>query len=79
MGDENPHSITSPGDTRGQTLSGFEKAEGLADGLETQFQPINDPSVIEVLNVGMGACIYSAASEPQLNNPTEVPNVIRGL
>jgi hypothetical protein len=30
---------------RGQALSDFEKAEALAYSLESQFQPVDDPSV----------------------------------
>jgi hypothetical protein len=36
--------------TKGRiTLSGSEKVEALADNLETQFQPVTDPSVQAVI------------------------------
>jgi hypothetical protein len=43
---------------RGIALSDSEKAEALADNLETQFQPVTDSSVpafIETVNVGLPA------------------------
>jgi hypothetical protein len=49
----------------GLALSESEKAEALADSLETQFQPVNDPSdlaVIEVVNEAMWAYEYAPAS-----------------
>jgi hypothetical protein len=59
-GNENPHSIISPGYTRGLALSDSEKAKAIADSLEAQFQPVNDlsvPAVIEVVNEAMRALI----------------------
>jgi len=56
--DENPHSINSPGQTRGTSSLGSENAEALANSLEAQFQPVNDPSFpldIEVINEAMRA------------------------
>ena len=50
-GDENFHSITSPGHTRELSLSDSEKDEALADSLEAQFQPLNDPSLLAVIEV----------------------------
>ena len=38
-----------PGHPGGIALSGSEKAEALADTLETQFQPVADPSVRQLL------------------------------
>jgi hypothetical protein len=63
-------------------LSDSEKAEALADSLEAQFQPVNDPSdpaVIETVGEALQAYSYAPASEPKLTNPTEVQNAIRGL
>jgi len=63
-------------------LSECEKAETLADSLETQFQPVNDPSVlaaIEVFNQPNRAYSFAPASKLQLTNPKEVPAAIRGL
>jgi archaellum component FlaG (FlaF/FlaG flagellin family) len=47
--------LVAPGEL---ALSDSEKAEALADSLEAQFQPVNDPSVpavIEVVNEAMHA------------------------
>jgi hypothetical protein len=41
----------------------------MADGLEAQFQPVNDPldpAVIEMVNKSMRAYEYAPASEPKL-------------
>jgi hypothetical protein len=49
-GGESSHSLTSPRHSGGIALSDPEKAEALADSLESQFQLINDqsdPAVIE--------------------------------
>jgi hypothetical protein len=66
----------------GIILSDSEKAEALADSLETQFQPVSDPSVqavIEMVNVELGSYSMSPASEPKLTNPEDVQEAIRGL
>jgi hypothetical protein len=66
----------------GLALSDSEKAEAFANSFETQFQPVNDPSVpavIEVVNEPMRAYSDAPASEPQLTNPAEVQTAIRGL
>jgi hypothetical protein len=45
------------------------------DNLETQFQPVTDPSVpavIETVNVGLRYYFMAPASEPKLTNPEEV-------
>jgi hypothetical protein len=71
--------LITPG---GLALSDSEKAEALAESLEAQFQPVNDPSVpavIEVVNEAMRAHSFAPASEPKLTNPTEVQDAIRGL
>jgi hypothetical protein len=63
-------------------LSQTEKAEALADTLEPQFQPVNDPSdpaVTEMVGEALQAYSYAPASEPKLTNPAEVQDVIRGL
>jgi hypothetical protein len=72
-------SCDTPG---GIALSDSEKAEALADNLETQFQPVTDPSfpvVIETVNVGLRSYFMTPASEPKLTNPDEVQKAIRGL
>jgi hypothetical protein len=69
--------LVSPG---GIALSDPEKTEALSDSLESQFQPVNDPSdpaVIEVAEA-LQAYTYAPASEPKLTNPMEVQDAIRG-
>jgi hypothetical protein len=71
--------LVTPG---GPAVSDSEKAEALADSLETQFQPANDPSVptgIEVINEAMRAYSYAPAREPQLTNPADFQAAILGL
>jgi hypothetical protein len=71
--------LVTPG---GIALSDSEKAEALADNLETQFQPVTDPSVpaiIEIVDVAMKSYFLTPASEPKLTNPEEVQEAIRGL
>ena len=66
----------------GISLWDSEKAEALSDNLETQFQPVTDPSVsaaIETVNVALRSYFLSPASEPQLTTPDEVHEAIRGL
>jgi hypothetical protein len=66
----------------GIALSDSEKAEALADNLETQFKPVTDPSVpavIETVNAGLRSYFIAPASEPMLTNPEEVQEAIRGL
>ena len=68
--------------TGGIALSDPEKAEALADNLETQFQPVSDPSVpvvIEAVNAGLESYFMAPASEPELTNNEEVQEAIRGL
>jgi len=72
--DESSYSIPlrSP---RGESLSQTQKTEAFADSLETQFQPVTDPSfpaVIEMVDVAL-----TPASEPKLTNPDEVHEAIR--
>ena len=77
MGDESSPLVT-PG---GIALSDSEKAEALADTLETQFQPVADPSVpaVEMVDVALRSYFQTPASEPKLTNPDEVHKAIRGL
>jgi hypothetical protein len=68
--------VVTPG---GNALSDSEKAEALADSLETQFQPVADPSVpavIEMVNTELRSYFMSPA---KLNNPEEVYEAIRCL
>jgi endonuclease/exonuclease/phosphatase family metal-dependent hydrolase len=56
--------LVTPG---GIALSDSEKAEALADNLETQFQPVVDPSVlavIEMVKVALRSYFLTPASEP---------------
>ena len=71
--------LVTPG---GIALSDPEKVEALADNLETQFQPVTDPSfpaVIEKFDVGLRSYFMAPASESKLTNPEEVQEAIRGL
>jgi hypothetical protein len=66
----------------GQALSDYEKAKALADSLEAQFHPVNDPSepaVIEKVNEELHAYEYTPASEPKLTSPSEVLQAIKGF
>jgi hypothetical protein len=66
----------------GLALSYSQKAEALADGLEAQFQQVNDPpdpEVIEMVGEALEAYSYAPASEPKLPNPDEVQDATRGL
>jgi hypothetical protein len=66
----------------GLAPSDSKKAEALADILEAQFQPVNDPShpaVIKMVNEAMRAYEYASASEPKLTSPSKVLQAIKGL
>jgi hypothetical protein len=66
----------------GRVLSDSENAEALADSLEAQFRPVNDPSdaaIIEMVNEAMHAYDCAPASEPKLTSPSEVIRAVRGL
>ena len=81
-GDESSYSFSSRVTPEGIALSDSEKAENLADNLETQLQPATDPSlqaVIEIVDLGLGSYLMSPASEHNLTNPEEVQEPIRGL
>jgi hypothetical protein len=63
----------------GIALSDSEKAEALADSLESQFQPLKDPpepTVIKIFDEAMRAYTLALASKPKLNNPAEVQDGI---
>jgi hypothetical protein len=71
--------LVTPG---GTALCDQEKAEALADSLESQFQPVNVPSyptVIEKVTEALQGYSYAPASEPKLTNPMEVEDAIRSL
>ena len=78
-GDESPYSISPQVTPGGIALSDSEKAEAFADNLETQFQPVTDPSVptvIEMVDVALKSYFLTPASEPKLTNPDEVQEAI---
>jgi hypothetical protein len=63
-------------------LSDSGKAEALADSLETQFQPVTDPSVPAVfgmVDVALRSYFVTPASDLKLTNPEKVQETIRGL
>ena len=63
-------------------LSDSEKTEAFADNLETQFQPVTDPSVpavTEMVDVALRYYFMTRAGEYKLTNPEEVQEAIRGL
>jgi hypothetical protein len=77
-GDECSYSVT-PWSPRGVALSDSEMAESLSDSMETQFQPVPDPSVpavIEMVDVALRSYFMTTASEPKLTNPEEVQEAI---
>jgi hypothetical protein len=81
-GDESSHSITSLVTAGGIALSDPGKEEALADSLESQFQPVYDPSDPAVIGKGaemLQAYFCAPASKPKLNNPMEVQDAIWGL
>jgi hypothetical protein len=74
-----PSPLVIPG---GIALSDSEKAEALADNLETHFQPLTDPSVsavIETVDVELRSYFMAPASEPKLTNSEEIREILRGL
>jgi len=77
-GDESPYSI-SPWASRGELLSQTQKAEALAESLETQFQPVIDtsvPTVIETVDVALRSYFLTPAREHQLTNHGEIQEAI---
>jgi hypothetical protein len=62
----------------GLALSESVKAEALADSLEAQFQPVEDPSDPAVIEA-MHAYEHVPASEPKLTSPLEVLQAIRKM
>jgi hypothetical protein len=68
--------------TRRIALSDSEEAEALADSLEDQFQAVTVPSlpaVIEMDDVEVESYFQTPASKPNLTNPDEVLEAIKGL
>ena len=60
-------------------LSGSEKAEAIAESLETRFQQMTGPipEVIEKVGVALKSYFMNPSSEPKLNIPDEVQEAIR--
>jgi len=66
----------------GISLSGSEKAEALAEDLETQFLPVTETSVravIDKVDVALRSYLMTPASEPKLTNPAEIQETIKCL
>ena len=81
-GVESSYSISPLATTGGIALSDSEKAEALADRMDSQFQPVADPSapaIIEAGDVALRSYFLSPASVPQVNTPDEVHEAIRCL
>jgi hypothetical protein len=71
-----------PGHSGGIALSVSEMAEAQADNLEVQFQPVtvhSVPAVIEIVDVALESNFQTLTSEPNLTDPEEILEVIRGL
>jgi hypothetical protein len=61
----------------GLALSDSEKAEALADSLEAQFQPVNNPSypeVIEMVGEALQAYSNEPASQPKITDRYRMPS-----
>jgi hypothetical protein len=78
-------SVRTPSPTgppEGLALSDSEKAEAVADSLESQFQPVAVHSVsifIEKFDVALESSFQTPVSEPHLINTDEIQTVLRGL
>jgi hypothetical protein len=71
-----------PWSPRGKSFSQTEKAEALADILETQSQPVTDlsvPAVIEMVDVALRSSFMTPASEPLLTNVEVVQEAVRSI
>jgi hypothetical protein len=71
--------LVKPG---GIALSESEKTEALAENLETQFQPVTDPSVpavIEMVDLSLRSYFLTPVNERTLTTPEEVHEAITGL
>jgi hypothetical protein len=59
----------------GPAVSVSQKAKALAESIEAQFHPVDDPSdqtVIKIFNEAMRAYDYNPARERKFTNPSEV-------
>jgi hypothetical protein len=74
--------LSAPLVTLGGALSQTDKTEALADTLETQFQPVADPSfaaVIETVDMALKTYFQALANKPKLTSPDEVHDAIMSL
>jgi hypothetical protein len=81
-GDASTKSFASLDCAGRNALSDSWTAEALANSLEAQSQPVNDPSspaVTEVVNEVMRQNEYAHVSEPKLTSSSEVQEAIKGL
>ena len=70
-GGESSYSISSPGHAGGNAVLDSEKAEALADNLETYFQQLSDPSVpavIEIVDVALRSYFLTPDWETKLTS-----------
>jgi hypothetical protein len=68
--------------TRGEiTHSDFGNAEALVDNLETQFQPMSDPTAlsVEVADVTLSSYVLAPSKEENVSNRDEVQEAIAVL
>jgi hypothetical protein len=79
--DESSYFVSPRSPRGGIALSDSEKSEAHADGLETQCQPVTDPSVpvVEMVDMALRPYLRAPASEPNITNPEQVQEAIRGL
>jgi hypothetical protein len=81
-GEESSYSHTPLVTPGGIALSDSEEAEALADSLEAPFRPVTAhtvPAFIEMVDVPLESYFVTPASEPNLTDPEEIHEAIRGL
>jgi hypothetical protein len=81
-GDARSYSFVPLASATSSSSLGFRESGSLADSLESQFQPVNDPSdpaVIDMVSEAIRAYEYAPASELKLTSPSEVLQAIKGL
>jgi len=65
--------------TLGESFSDSEITEAIADNLETQFQPVTDPSVLavtEMVDLALRSYLITPANERNSTNPEAVQEAI---
>jgi hypothetical protein len=78
----NSYYVTPHWSIRDIALSDYEKAEALADSLETLFLPVTDPSipaVTEMVDVALRSYFLTPSSEPKLTKPDVVQEAPRSF